>query len=66
MLFMAIYNKRFVMRPDKNDKSPLLDKVSGFLEEKLGKGRFPLRYAVTGIKDGFMVIEVTILDETRS
>lgn len=61
---MAIYNRRFVLRRAKCGNAPLLDSVAGFLEEKLGPGRFPLRYAITGVKEGSMTIEVTILDET--
>ena len=60
-----ICNKKFEFTA-KADNMPLLGKISGFLEETLRAGKFPLRYAITDVKKGVMLKGVTVLEEMMS
>ena len=59
---MAIYNKRLIMRIDRKDEKPLLDRVRLFLKKSLKPKEYPLRYAIVSVRGNTMAIEVTVIE----
>lgn len=60
-----IHNQRFTLKVNKKESEKLLDKVHSFLKKKLGKKKYPLRYAIVEIKGNNATIEATILEDKK-
>ncbi|MBN1644896.1 hypothetical protein JW851_02560 [Candidatus Woesearchaeota archaeon] len=56
-----IHNKRFTLKLKKKESEKLLDTITDFFKQKLGKQ--PLRYAIVDVKKNTLIIDATILEE---